>query len=436
MENLHHIVVVGGGAGGLELVTRLGNKLGKKKKARITLVDSDLTHVWKPLFHEVASGSLDASANEINYRAHASNHHYEFQLGRMADLDQIGRNVLIAPFEDEEGNEVVPERRVHYDTLVIAIGSNANDFGTPGAQDHCIFLDSLLQARSFHKRLLNAFLSKNHEAQSGDSHELPMTIIGAGATGVELAAELRLASRELPVYGMNHLRQEGVSITVIEAADRILPALPPRISTAATRELENQNVKVLTGQPVNEITASSVIMKDGTKLASEMTIWAAGIKAPEFLSRLDGLETNKGNQIRVRQTLQTTTDDHIFAFGDCAECPKPESDQPVPPRAQAAHQQADVLFKSICNQLEGKEPVPFVYNDHGSLINFSRYTTVGNLMGNLSGRSMYIEGRVARLFYTSLYRMHQVALHGVLRTGIIWLMDRISRAMHPKLKLH
>ncbi|TGN39388.1 NAD(P)/FAD-dependent oxidoreductase [Marinobacter confluentis] len=436
MENLHHIVVVGGGAGGLELVTRLGNKLGKKRKARITLVDAGLTHVWKPLLHEVASGSLDASANEINYRAHASKHHYEFQLGRMADLDQIGRNVIIAPFLDQEGNEVVPERRIHYDTLVIAVGSNANDFGTPGAQDHCIFLDSLPQARRFHNRLLNAFLRKNYEADCDASHDLPITIIGAGATGVELAAELRLASRELPVYGMNHLRPEDISITVIEAADRILPALPPRISAAATRELEHQNVKVLTGQPVNEITDSTVVMKDGTELDSEMTIWAAGIKAPEFLSKLEGLDTNKGNQVRVRQTLQATTSDNVFAFGDCAECPQPDSDMPVPPRAQAAHQQADTLFKTLCNRLDGKEAVPFVYNDHGSLINFSRYTTVGNLMGNLSGRSMYIEGKVARLFYTSLYRMHQVALHGMLRTGIIWLMDRISRAMQPKLKLH
>ena len=86
--------------------------------------------------------------------------------------------------------------------------------------------------------------------------------------------------------------------------------------------------------------------------------------------------------------------------------------------------------------MEGKDAVPFVYNDYGSLINFSHYTTVGNLMGNLSGRSMFIEGKVARLFYVSLYRMHQVALHGFLRTGVIWFMDKISRAMQPRLKLH
>lgn len=436
MENLHHIVVVGGGAGGLELVTRLGNKLGKKRKARITLVDAGLTHVWKPLLHEVASGSLDASANEINYRAHARKHHYEFQLGRMKGLDRDAKDVIIAPFLDGGGQEVVPERRIGYDTLVIAVGSHANDFGTPGAQEHCLFLDSLTQARRFHNLMLNAFLRTNHAAHSGGGHELPITIIGAGATGVELAAELRLASRELPVYGMNHLRPEDVSITVIEAAERILPALPARLSAAATRELEHHNVRVMTGQPVSEIRDGALVMKDGTELASEMTIWAAGIKAPGFLSQLEGLETNRGNQIKVKQTLETTTDPDIFAFGDCAECPQPDSDRPVPPRAQAAHQQADILFKTLRNRLQGEEAVPFVYNDHGSLINFSRYTTVGNLMGNLSGRSMYVEGKVARLFYLSLYRMHQVALHGFLRTGMIWLLDRITRAMHPRLKLH
>ncbi|BES69212.1 NAD(P)/FAD-dependent oxidoreductase [Marinobacter nanhaiticus D15-8W] len=435
METLHHIVVVGGGAGGLELVTRLGNKLGKKKKARITLVDSGLTHVWKPLLHEVASGSLDASANEINYRAHARKHHYEFQLGRMGGLDRDKRQIVIDAFHDEEGQEVVPARHITYDTLVIAVGSTANDFGTPGAQEHCLFLDSLRQARRFHNLMLNAFLRKNHEAQEGRPHTLPITIIGAGATGVELAAELRLASRELPVYGMNHLRPEDVSITIIEAADRILPALPTRLSKGATRELERLNVKVLTGDPVREIRPQSLVI-DGTEIPSEMTIWAAGIKAPAFLAELDGLETNRGNQLVVKQTLQTTNDVNIFALGDCAACPQPDSDRPVPPRAQAAHQQADALFETLVNRLQGKDAVAFVYNDHGSLINFSRYTTVGNLMGNLSGRSMYIEGKVARLFYISLYRMHQVALHGLLRTGVIWLMDRISRAMHPRLKLH
>ncbi|HDZ37832.1 MAG TPA: NAD(P)/FAD-dependent oxidoreductase [Marinobacter sp.] len=436
MDSPHHIVVVGGGAGGLELVTRLGRKLGKKGKARITLVDAGLTHVWKPLLHEVASGSLDANSNEVNYRAHARQHHYEFQLGRMSDINRETKTLTISPFLDGDGNEVVPERNLRYDTLVIAVGSTANDFGTPGAQDNCLFLDSLKQARRFHDLMLNAFLRKNHEGRQGREHMLNISIIGAGATGVELAAELRLASRELPVYGMNYLKDSDVCITVIEAANRILPALPERLSAAAAKELANQHVKVLNGQPVSEIRPGLVVLKDGTELPSEMTIWAAGIKAPVFLADLDGLESNRGNQLVVHQTLETTRDANIFAFGDCAACPQPNSERPVAPRAQAAHQQANTLFKTLRNRLENEDAVPFVYSDYGSLINFSHYTTVGNLMGSLSGRSMYIEGKVARMFYVSLYRMHQVALHGFFRTGVIWFMDKIGRAMHPRMKLH
>jgi NADH dehydrogenase len=354
----------------------------------------------------------------------------------MSGLNRETKELVIAPFLDRDGAEVVPERHLQYDTLVIAVGSTANDFGTPGAQENCLFLDGLKQAQRFHDLLLNAFLRKNHEALQGRDHILNISIIGAGATGVELAAELRLASRELPVYGMNHLKASDVCITVIEAADRILPALPGRLSAAATKELGHQHVNVLNGQPVSEIRPGVVVLKDGTELPSEMTVWAAGIKAPAFLANLDGLESNRGNQLVVHQTLQTTQDTDIFAFGDCAACPQPNSDRPVAPRAQAAHQQADALFETLCNRLEGKDAVPFVYNDYGSLINFSRYTTVGNLMGNLSGRSMYIEGKVARLFYVSLYRMHQVALHGFLRTAVIWFMDKMNRAMKPRLKLH
>ncbi len=436
MTQQHRIVVVGGGAGGLELATRLGKKLGRKGKARITLVDAVLTHVWKPLLHEVAAGSLDANANEINFRAHARKHHYEFHLGRMDGLDRGRQTVRLAAIRDDDGKEVVPERHVPYDTLVIAVGSTANDFGTPGAQEHCLFLDSLAQARRFHNLLLNAFLRTNYQVRTNNGHQLRINIIGAGATGVELAAELRLASRELPVYGMNNLKPADVKISIIEAAPRILPALPERLSAAATRELGRLDVAVVTGQPVSQVAEMEVVLKDGTTLASDMTIWAAGIKAPAFLAELEGLETNRSNQLVVNQSLQTITDPDIFAFGDCAACPQPDSDRPVPPRAQAAHQQADALFQTLANRLQDKPPVPFTYRDYGSLINFSRYTTVGNLMGNLSGRSMLIEGKVARLFYLSLYRMHQVALHGFTRTGVIWLMDRVSRAMQPRLKLH
>jgi len=432
----HHIVIIGGGAGGLELATTLGRKLGKKGLARITLVDKSLTHIWKPLLHEVAAGSLDSGANEINYRAHARRHNFEFQMGAMHGLDRENQQVLVAPIYDENGELVVNERQISYSSLVIAVGSTANDFGTEGAATNCIFLDSLEQARRFHGHLLNSFLKSEYDASHKQSHPIDIAIIGAGATGVELAAELHLASQELPSYGLNHLKQNDVRISVIEAADRILPALPEHLSSAATRELGRLNINVLTSNRVTRITEDVIEFADGAHLNASIKVWAAGIKAPDFLAQLEGLEINRINQLVVHQTLQTTQDKNIFAFGDCASCPQPNSDRPVPPRAQAAHQQASTLAVTLARRLKGEEPVPYLYRDYGSLISFSRYTAVGNLMGKLVGKNLMVEGRIARMFYVSLYRMHQIALHGFFRTSLIWLNDKINRALQPRLKLH
>lgn len=435
-SNSHRIVIVGGGAGGMELATHLGKKLGKRGKAQVTLVDAVLTHVWKPLLHEVAAGSMDSEANEVNFRAHAHNHHYQFQLGELTGLDRSAKKIILAPILDEKGLELVPQRSLDYDTLVLSVGSTTNDFGTKGAMEHCEFLDSLDQARRFHHHLLNLFLRKNYMARDIADSKLRIAIVGAGATGVELAAELRLVSRELPQYGLDEIKAGDVELTIVEAADRILPALPERIAHAAHRELEQLGIRIMTGNPVGEITSTELQLKNGVPLQADVCVWAAGIKAPEFLTRLDDLETNRLNQLVVHQDLRTTRDDNIFAFGDCAACPQPNSDKPVPPRAQAANQQAKTLAKTLANRLDGRESVSFVYKDHGSLISLSHYTAVGSLMGNLTNGSLKVEGRLARLFYISLYRMHQVALHGLIGTAFIWFSDTLSRKLHPRLKLH
>lgn len=435
-NNPHRIVIVGGGAGGMELATHLGKKLGKRGKAKITLVDAVLTHVWKPLLHEVAAGSLDSEANEVNFRAHARNHHYHFQLGRLIDLNRAEKQILLAPIVDEDDIEVVPERKLDYDTLVIAVGSTTNDFNTEGARENCEFLDSLDQARHFHRLLLNLFLRKNYLAERVSGPKLRIAIIGAGATGVELAAELRLVSQELPQYGLDEIKSGDVELSLIEAAERILPALPERISKAAHRELEGLGIKVLTGNAVKAVKPTELQLQDDTRLATDVCVWAAGIKAPDFLRHLDQLESNHLNQLVVNQDLSSTQDSDIYAFGDCAACPQPGSERTVPPRAQAANQQAKTLARTLSNRLQGKESVNYVYRDHGSLISLSHYTAVGNLMGNLSNGSLMIEGKLARLFYISLYRMHQTVLHGFFGTAFIWLSDIINRKLHPRLKLH
>ncbi|GAB7528844.1 NAD(P)/FAD-dependent oxidoreductase [Pseudomonas sp. 3A(2025)] len=430
----HRIVIVGGGAGGLELATRLGKTLGKKGTASVTLVDANLTHIWKPLLHEVAAGSLNSYEDELNYVAQAKWNHFQFQLGRMTGLDRANRKIHLAATQDENGNELVPARSLDYDSLVIAVGSTTNDFGTLGAAEHCLFLDTRKQAERFHQQLLNRYL-RAHAGQDDSTQEISVAIVGAGATGVELAAELHNAAHELAAYGLGRLKPENLRITVIEAGPRVLPALPERIGGPVHKTLEKLGVTVLTNAAVSEVTADTLVTSSGQVIPAVLKVWAAGIRAPGFLQDLDGLESNRINQLQVLPTLQTTRDENIFAFGDCAACPQKGSDRNVPPRAQAAHQQASLLAKSLRLRIEGKPLPEYSYKDYGSLISLSRFSAVGNLMGNLTG-SVMLEGWLARMFYISLYRMHQMALYGAFRTLMLMLGSRIGKGTEPRMKLH
>lgn len=431
--DIPRIIIVGGGAGGLELATRLGKRFGKRQKAEIFLVDANHTHVWKPRLHEVAAGVLDANLDELSYAAHAHRHHFQFVLGKMCNLDRASHEIELAPYSIN-GDEILPARRLRYAYLVMAVGSQTNDFGTPGAKENCIFLDQRQAAETFHKAFLNVYIKASYLPKTS-SENFNVAIVGAGATGVELAAELNHAAHRLTDYGFDGLKPENVKITVIEAADRVLPVLSPKASAAIDRQLQKLNIEVLTNELVTEVSSDGLHTKSGKFIPAQLSVWSAGVKAPNFLADLDGLETNRINQLVVRPTLQTTRDDCIFAFGDCAQCPQPGQTKPVPPRAQAANQQATLLSRSFAQLLNGQTLPEFVYKDKGSLISLSTSGSVGNLMGNLS-KDFTFEGRIARLFYITLYRLHQAVLHGWPTTLLLMLRDWLNRNTGPTLKLH
>ena len=435
--NLHRIVIVGGGAGGLELATQLGRKLGRRRKALITLVDHSRTHLWKPLLHQVAAGSMDLNDHELDYLYQARWHHFQFRLGKMVGLDRAAKEIELAPTMDEAGREVLSAYRIAYDTLIIAVGSTTNDFGTPGAAEHAISLDNPQQAALFHSRLLNACLRANAQQGQLESGQLHIAIIGAGATGVELAAELHNTIREFLSFGLDRINPEkDIKITIVEAAPKILPALSERLSLAVSGLLEKLNVEVLTGERVTEVSPSGVKTATGREVPAELVVWAAGIKAPDFLKDIGGLETNRINQLVVLQTLRTTRDENIFAFGDCASCPWPEKKNSVPPRAQSAHQQAAHLYRMMPRRLRGEAVRPFEYRDFGSLISLGKFSTVGSLMGGITRGSVMIEGFFAKIMYLSLYKMHEFALHGFTKVFLDTLARIITRRTEPHIKLH
>jgi len=437
---VHRIVIVGGGAGGLPLATRLGNRYGRKGPVQVTLVDSNATHVWKPLLHEVAAGRMDADAHDLDYPAIAHWHGFRFRQGALSGLDRARREITIDAVHSLEGELILPRRTLGYDTLVLCVGSVSNDFGVPGVAQHAISLDTLDEAEKFHRRLLAASVRADGRAAAGDSSTVNIVIIGAGATGVELAAEIRQTTRAHAGYGLDHLdAARDIRLTLIEAAPRILPPLSDHVAAAAAELLLRLDVVVRTGERVVAVDATSVRTASGAVIEADLVVWAAGIMAPQVLSRLDGLEVNRAHQLVTSATLQTTRDADIFAFGDCAAAPWVGAERAgaiLPPRAQVAHQQATLIAKSIKARLAGKRLPEFRFRDFGSLVSLGELSAVGTLMGRLIGGNLLIQGLIARLMYTSLYKMHQVSIHGVMQVAFDTIGRFLRERLEPRVKLH
>lgn len=431
----HRVVIVGGGAAGLGLAT----KLGRSAEFEVTLIDKTRSHIWKPKLHEIAAGSMDVGGHEVGFLAHARNNGFAYRMGEMTGLNRDSREVSIAPFVDADGEEITPARTFGYDTLVLAVGSQSNDFGTPGVKEHALKLECTGDAAKFNRKLLNAcFREQSRQSQFGQVRRLRICIIGAGATGVELAAELLRTGREVLGHGHtpNSVGSDALEVHVLEAADRVLSALPPRLSEAAHRLLTDQGVQVHVSAKVSAVTCTAVQLSDGLSIPSDITVWAAGVRAPSFLKTLAGLETNHLNQLVVQSSLQTTLDPSIFAMGDCAACPIPGGRGVVPPRAQAAHQQAAFLALNLPLHLQGQAIPPYKYRDFGSLISLGKFSTIGSLMGGLVGRSMFIEGLFAKTMYWLMYKSHEVTLHGWRRVTLQTLARCLMPSGGSRIKLH
>ncbi len=433
---LHRVLIVGGGAGGLELATQLGDALGKRGKASVVLLDKSSVHVWKPHLHEVAAGTLDIHVDSLEYLAHAHAHGYRYRIGEMCGLNRKARQVYVSSMLDDEGKPLVPPRVLGYDTLVLAVGSVSNDFGTPGVKEHAIAIDSADEAARFNRRMINACVRANAQYEPLRPGQLHVVVVGGGATGIELVAELHKTMRELAAYGLDSIDfDKSIKLTVIEAGPRILGPLPEKLAASTQNMLSGLGVNVLTEQNAAEVTPEGVRLASGEFIAAEMVVWAAGIRAPDFLKNIDGLETDRINRLIVRDTLQTTLDDDVFAIGDCASFALPGDGQPAPPRAQTAHQMASLLVGAVHARLAKQALPKFRYRDFGSLVNLSEYGTVGNLVG-IGKRGLHLEGVVARWMYRSLYLMHQKAVHGTTKVALGTIANMLTRRTEPRIKLH
>ena len=432
--NPYKVVIVGGGAGGLELAAKLGGRFGP---GHIVLIDRAAYHIWKPSLHEVAAGTLDIHREGLSYFMLAKDCGFTFIRGEMAQIDCEAKFVSLLPVLGEQQEEVFPARKLSYDTLVLAVGSKSNFFDTPGASEFAQALDSTDQAERFRLKLLHALAKADRRKAEDSGHVLNIAIVGAGATGVELAAELTQACADVAFYGLENLDPaKDVQITLLEGAPRILSALPEKMSTAAQQLLQARGVAIKTSVRIASVDAHSLHDSQGECYPADLCVWAAGIKAPAFLAQL-GLACNRINQVIVDKRL-CTSDPSVFAIGDCAQASWGDEGAFLPARAQVAHQQAAFLRPILAARIQGAPPESgeFRYRDYGSLVSIGHSRGVGSLMGVLTGKGLFVEGVFARLMYMSLHLMHHLAFLGLVRTGFLAIGRLFLKRGAPRVKLH
>lgn len=411
---MQSIVIVGGGVAGLELATRLGRRNKPRNQQRVILIDTAPTHFWKPLLHEVAAGTLDPASHTIDYARQAMDNGFTFVCGEVVRVDRAAHTLTVrSRFDDGDAAHTV----IEYGRLVLAYGSVTNFFGIPGAEQHCLALDSVERAEAFRKRFLQlceaAGRRRGAHATAGDA-QLDIVIVGAGPTGIELAADLRHTVDTLAHYGLSGLAApHQVRIRIVERGPQVLPSLDAPASSLALRKLEAMGIEVCTGTAVAEVRESEVATTDGRVFPAAITVWAAGVKGPDFSTGL-GVSLNRVNQVLVDGRLRSPDDPDIHALGDCCTLQNPDKTAVAPPSAQAARQQAIYLANLLTHK--APEGLPgFQYRDYGTLVSLGRGDAVGILRRAIGKRHLRVKGGFALAMYKLTYQRHVMGHLGPVR---------------------
>ena len=336
--------------------------------------------------------------------------------------------IRLAPLQ-AAGEVVADARALDYDVLILAFGSRANDFGTPGVVEHCHFIDSPDQADAFNARLRAQVVRSFAQGSN-----IEIAIVGGGATGVELSAELSRMVDLATAYGGGDLRPR-LHLTLLESGPRVLGAFPEAISASAASQLRALGIDVRTGVKVVAADAECYVLDGGERVPAALKVWAAGIRASDIF-RESGLELNRAGQVVVAPNLLAKGEQCVFALGDCASLVPEGAERPLPSTAQVANEQALHLIRYLPAWLrEGKPVPPFRFRDLGELVSLSDYNAFGTLGRFGFFKGGFIKGRFAQLSHALLYRQHQLSLHGPRRAALLWMAERINGLVQPSIRI-
>jgi NADH dehydrogenase len=362
MPTTPHVVVVGAGFGGLSVCRALAGS-----PVRVTLVDQRNFHTFQPLLYQVATAGLEGEAIAHTVRGiFHGQQNIDVRLGTVSHVDWEERTV-----HTTEG------RPISYDRLVLAAGATTDSFGIPGVEEHGLPLKSLGDALRLRTHLLQQFEMTDADPTMVDDGALTVVIAGGGPTGVEMAGALAelfslVLNKDYPRLDLSRAR-----VLVIEATDRLLPAMDARLGAHARRTLEARGIEVLLGELVDRVDHNAVHLRSGRIIATRTLVWAAGVRANDLTGKLGLAQDGKG-RVLVGDDLRVRGHEDVFVVGDLAGAPGRDG-RLLPQLAPVAMQQGRHVAREICREMEGKRPRAFHYRDKGTMATIGRNDAVAQL---------------------------------------------------------
>jgi NADH dehydrogenase len=362
-QELKHVVIVGGGFAGLNCA----KKLAKHPALRVTLIDRNNYQQFQPLLYQVASSALSPSNIAFNLRAVLHGHpNVDVKLTEIVSVDLSTRSATNAEGQTYQG-----------DFLVLAAGSQANFFGTPGADEHSYPLYSLRDAEALRSRILAVFESADRDPSLIEKGALNFVIVGAGATGTEMSGAFGDAFQHSLKRAFSDINVSRGQVLLVDGGHAVLHGFSPESQSYAARMLEERGVQTRLGTHVKEVGAGHVILSDGSRIDSHVVIWAGGLKASSLSDQL-GIQTGKGGRIDVQPDLTVPGFPRVYALGDFANIAGDDG-KALPQLASVAEQSGKWCAKNILADIAGKPRKPFAYLDKGIMAMIGRNSAVAEM---------------------------------------------------------
>lgn len=398
-KNIPHVVVIGAGFGGMHAAKKLAGK-----DVHVTLIDKRNYHLFQPLLYQVATAGI--SPHEIAYPVRAifqKQKNFSFLMTRVNGVDFDRKAVLT-----EQGE-------VAYDYLIIAAGASVNFFGNASLQQNALPLKDVSDAVDIRNHILKKF---ELAAQEPDERKrqglLTFVAVGGGPTGVESAGALSELIRLVLRRDYPSMDLKSVRVILLEAADRLLAAMPPELQASAIRSLESKRVEVQLNAKVKDYDGQQVTLADGTLIPCETLLWSAGVKAASLMSKL-GLEQVSMGRVKVLPTLQLPAQSDVYIIGDAAYFE--ENGKPLPMVAPVATQQGEQAVENILADLQGKPLKTFRYTDLGSMATIGRNAAVAHAFG------MKFRGFMAWVVWLVVHLIGLIGFRNRLIVLINWTWD-------------